>query len=90
MEGGNEKGWTVPQFGGWNEKTGGAPDYSMVFSRARANRKQQKTSDVVKKSSVANEEENTIRHQQDQRPNNDCSTKRRKLLSYLCLIPNAH
>ncbi|KAH7667301.1 RIN4 pathogenic type III effector avirulence factor Avr cleavage site domain-containing protein [Dioscorea alata] len=89
MEGGNEKGWTVPQFGGWNEKTGGAPDYSMVFSRARANRKQQKTSDVVKKSSVANEEEN-IRHQQDQRPNNDCSTKRRKLLSYLCLIPNAH
>ncbi|KAH7667300.1 RIN4 pathogenic type III effector avirulence factor Avr cleavage site domain-containing protein [Dioscorea alata] len=73
MEGGNEKGWTVPQFGGWNEKTGGAPDYSMVFSRARANRKQQKTSDVVKKSSVANEEEN-IRHQQDQRPNNDCST----------------
>ncbi|KAM0947917.1 putative RIN4, pathogenic type III effector avirulence factor Avr cleavage [Dioscorea sansibarensis] len=89
MDGGKEKGWTVPQFGGWNEKTG-APDYSMVFSLARANRKQQKTSDVVKKSSVANEEENAIRHQQDQRPNNDCPTKRRKLLSYLCLIPKAH
>lgn len=30
---------SVPQFGGWDQ-TGGAPDYSMVFSRARENRKQ--------------------------------------------------
>ncbi|KAJ0977971.1 hypothetical protein J5N97_013445 [Dioscorea zingiberensis] len=89
MEGRNENGWTVPQFGGWNEKTG-TPDYSMVFSRARANRKQQKTSDVVKKASLTNEEENVITHQQNQSPRGDCSTKRRKLLSYLCLMPKAH
>lgn len=31
---------SVPQFGGWDHK--GATDYSMVFSRARANKKQQR------------------------------------------------
>ncbi|WCJ28975.1 RPM1-interacting protein 4 (RIN4) family protein [Euphorbia peplus] len=39
-----EAGWmSVPQFGGWESKAAGATDYSMVFSRARANKKQQKT-----------------------------------------------
>lgn len=32
----------VPRFGGWDKKSG-TPDYSMVFSRARANRKYQKS-----------------------------------------------
>ncbi|OMO87178.1 Pathogenic type III effector avirulence factor Avr cleavage site, partial [Corchorus capsularis] len=37
-----KKAWTsVPQFGGW-DKGPGATNYSMVFSQARANRKQQK------------------------------------------------
>ncbi|KAK8942782.1 hypothetical protein KSP39_PZI008887 [Platanthera zijinensis] len=36
-------GWNVvPQFGGWDQKAEGPPDYSMVFTRARANKKQQK------------------------------------------------
>jgi len=39
-----KNGWmSVPQFGGWDHKAPGATDYSMVFSRARANRKQHKT-----------------------------------------------
>ncbi|KAK7250516.1 hypothetical protein RIF29_33004 [Crotalaria pallida] len=34
---------TVPQFGGWEQKPQGVPtDYSMVFSQARANKKNQK------------------------------------------------
>lgn len=36
---------SVPQFGGWDHKE--ATDYSMVFSRARANKKQQRN-DVTK------------------------------------------
>ncbi|XVE78997.1 hypothetical protein DITRI_Ditri14bG0022800 [Diplodiscus trichospermus] len=45
---------SVPQFGGWDQKAPGATDYSMVFSRARENRKQQKT-DVRR--SLGNEQE---------------------------------
>ncbi|CAH8288751.1 unnamed protein product [Eruca vesicaria subsp. sativa] len=33
-------GWTpVPQFGGWDQKGIDATDYSVVFKKARANRK---------------------------------------------------
>lgn len=48
---------SVPQFGGWDQKTAGGPntDYSMVFSRARANRKQHK-SDLPRRS-LGNEPE---------------------------------
>lgn len=48
---------SVPQFGGWDQKTAGAPntDYSMVFSRARANRKQHKTD--MPRRSLGNEPE---------------------------------
>lgn len=53
-------GWgTIPQFGGWDYKQ---TDYSMVFQRARANRKQQKA-DV--RSSFGNEEEIIATHQQE-------------------------
>ncbi|XVF19377.1 hypothetical protein REPUB_Repub11eG0105800 [Reevesia pubescens] len=45
---------SVPQFGGWDEKGLGAANYSMVFSQARDNRKQQKT-DVRR--SLGNEQE---------------------------------
>lgn len=50
-------GWmAVPQFGGWDQKAGGGtPDYSMVFTRARANRKQQKID--VSSSSLGHEKE---------------------------------
>lgn len=56
---------TVPQFGAWDHKDPGATDYSMVFSRARANRKQQKA-DVRR--SYGNEQEILAAHQQDDDP----------------------
>ena len=46
---------SVPQFGGWDSKAPGATDYSMVFSQARANKKQQKTD--IKYPSLGNERE---------------------------------
>ncbi|XP_021651816.2 uncharacterized protein LOC110643667 [Hevea brasiliensis] len=56
MEKREKNGWTsVPQFGGWDSKATGATDYSMVFSQARANRKQQKTN--IKHTSLGNERE---------------------------------
>ncbi|URD78232.1 Cleavage site for pathogenic type III effector avirulence factor Avr [Musa troglodytarum] len=46
------KDWmSVPQFGGWDQKT----DYSMVFSRARANKKHHKAG--MRPSSLGNAEE---------------------------------
>ncbi|CAK8538644.1 unnamed protein product [Lathyrus sativus] len=47
---------SVPQFGGWDQKSTGATDYSMVFTQARANKKQQKTDlTEVKRGSIGNE-----------------------------------
>ncbi|KAI5433357.1 hypothetical protein KIW84_020584 [Lathyrus oleraceus] len=47
---------SVPQFGGWDQKSIGATDYSMVFTQARANKKQQKTDlTEVKRGSIGNE-----------------------------------
>ncbi|KAE9606277.1 hypothetical protein Lal_00025023 [Lupinus albus] len=47
---------SVPQFGGWDQNAGGATDYSMVFTQARANKKHMK-SDLteVKRISLGNE-----------------------------------
>ncbi|KAJ0084753.1 hypothetical protein Patl1_29363 [Pistacia atlantica] len=50
---------TVPQFGGWDHKQ---TDYSMVFQRARANRKQQKA-DIRR--SFGNEQEILAAQQQE-------------------------
>ncbi|KAH7663957.1 RIN4 pathogenic type III effector avirulence factor Avr cleavage site domain-containing protein, partial [Dioscorea alata] len=45
------KEWTpVPEFGEW-DRNNGSPNYSMVFSNARANRKQRKT--TIDRSSFA-------------------------------------
>ncbi|KAJ8511561.1 hypothetical protein OPV22_001995 [Ensete ventricosum] len=75
-------GWmSVPQFGGWDQKT----DYSMVFSRARANKKQHKAG--MRPSSLGNVEE-LMAYQQCQ---NDAPTmKRKKSLHYLrcCIMPD--
>ncbi|KAF5727588.1 putative RPM1-interacting protein 4 (RIN4) family protein [Tripterygium wilfordii] len=64
-----QNGWmSVPQFGGWDAKSPGATDYSMVFSRARANKKQQKKTDFPKHRSLGNEQEfvtPAVQHQQD-------------------------
>ncbi|CAK9139096.1 unnamed protein product [Ilex paraguariensis] len=65
MENGKEKNeWmSVPQFGGWDQKAGVATDYSMVFSRARANRKQHKTE--LNRRSLGNEQELLAKQQTD-------------------------
>lgn len=64
-----KNGWmSVPQFGGWDQKAPGATDYSVVFSRARANRKQQKANlSDFKRVSIGNEKEliNGAHHQDD-------------------------
>ena len=43
----------MPQFGGWDQRHGGTPDYSVVFSRARANRKEHKSD--IKRASFSND-----------------------------------
>lgn len=53
----------VPKFGGWDKKSD-VPDYSMVFSRARANRKHQKSG--ARPASLGNESDLlTYRHYDD-------------------------
>ncbi|OWM69133.1 uncharacterized protein LOC116210869 isoform X2 [Punica granatum] len=75
----------VPQFGGWDQKAPGATDYSMVFSRARANRKQHK-SDLTR--SLGNEKEllaATPYHHQPEDP----VVKKKRILTYIncCIRP---
>ncbi|CAH2072361.1 unnamed protein product [Thlaspi arvense] len=49
-------GWTpVPQFGGWDQNGPDATNYSVVFSKARANRKQNKAG--LRHSSLGSEQE---------------------------------
>ncbi|KAB1227521.1 hypothetical protein CJ030_MR1G027460 [Morella rubra] len=77
---------SVPQFGGWDQKAPGATDYSVVFSRARANRKQQKANlSDFKRVSIGNEKEliNGAHHQDDP------VMRKRKILTYIncCIKP---
>ncbi|XP_031268346.1 uncharacterized protein LOC116126811 [Pistacia vera] len=69
---------TVPQFGGWDHKQ---TDYSMVFQRARANRKQQKA-DIRR--SFGNEQEILAAQQQE-----DPVIRKKKILTYIncCIRP---
>ncbi|XP_031490045.1 uncharacterized protein LOC116257433 isoform X2 [Nymphaea colorata] len=75
-----DKPWmAVPQFGGWDQKSG-SPDYSMVFSRARANRKQVKT--TINRASLGTEEELKALQQRD----GDHHQPRKKIFTYLCCM----
>lgn len=52
----NNTGWNpVPQFGGWDQKGSDETNYSVVFSKARANRKLNKGG--VRHSSLGSEQE---------------------------------
>ncbi|XVF04840.1 hypothetical protein REPUB_Repub05bG0120000 [Reevesia pubescens] len=85
---------SVPQFGGWDQKGPEANEYTMVFTRARENRKQQK-SDVRR--SLGNEQdfiatslrqsETRIRIQRQE--DDDSVTKKKKILTYIncCIRP---
>ncbi|XP_050237072.1 uncharacterized protein LOC126686850 [Mercurialis annua] len=78
-----KNGWrSVPEFGGWDSKAPGATDYSMVFSQARANKKQQKKE--VKHISLGNEREFIAATHQD-----DSVLKKKKILTYIncCIRP---
>ncbi|KAJ4724462.1 RIN4, pathogenic type III effector avirulence factor Avr cleavage site [Melia azedarach] len=83
---------TVPQFGGWDQKAPGATDYSMVFSRARANRKQQKAD---ARRSFGNEQEILAAQQQQQHHHHhhqqeeDSVMRKKKILTYIncCIRP---
>ncbi|KAE8647369.1 hypothetical protein Csa_004264 [Cucumis sativus] len=54
----NNRWRSVPEFGGWDHNAPGASNYSVVFTQARADRKQQKTDlTEFKKTSLGNEKE---------------------------------
>ncbi|XP_058079373.1 uncharacterized protein LOC131227579 [Magnolia sinica] len=79
----------VPQFGGWDHKTGGNTNYSMVFSQARANRKQHKSD--FNRGSLGNEEELIPKHHHHLVAGHhhqvDSPSRRKKFLSYFnCCI----
>ncbi|KAG0450501.1 hypothetical protein HPP92_026730 [Vanilla planifolia] len=79
-------GWmAVPQFGGWEKKADRTPDYSMVFTRARANRKQQKVD--VSRVSIGQEKE--FLNFPRPRTEEDSAMRRRRLFSCLsCSVKN--
>ncbi|XP_021279318.1 uncharacterized protein LOC110412971 [Herrania umbratica] len=83
----NNAWMSVPRFGGWDQKGPGATDYSMVFSRARANRKQQKT-DIRR--SLGNEQDFVAAASLPQpQYQEDSVTKKNKILTYIncCIRP---
>ncbi|KFK26209.1 hypothetical protein AALP_AA8G216800 [Arabis alpina] len=91
-------GWTpVPQFGGWDQHGSDATNYSVVFSKARANRKQNKAG--VRHSSLGSEQEliaNAQRHHYQQHhhrresQDDDPVMKKKRILTYIncCIRPN--
>nr|XP_010910257.1 uncharacterized protein LOC105036194 isoform X2 [Elaeis guineensis] len=87
MEPLKENRWkAVPQFGGWDQKSGGATNYSMVFSQARANRKQNKTE--LKRPGFGCEED-LMPYQHCQRYEDGSVApmqKRKKVLRYCCIV----
>ncbi|XP_018475519.2 uncharacterized protein LOC108846814 [Raphanus sativus] len=91
-------GWTpVPQFGGWDQKGIDATDYSVVFKKARANRKLNKA-DVTH--SLGSEQElmaSARRHHHQQHlhhrretQDDDPVMKKKRILTYIncCIRPN--
>lgn len=65
-----KNGWlSVPEFGGWDKQAPASPNYSVVFSQARANRKHLKTDLSDLRSNLENERElinaNHDHHQDD-------------------------
>ncbi|KAI3994000.1 hypothetical protein MKX01_003013 [Papaver californicum] len=79
---------TVPKFGGWEQKVGGGfnTDYSMVFNRARANRKQVKKDRINNPNSIGNEAEinpvNQHRQHSHNHAHDDSVIRKKRILSY--------
>ncbi|KAH7847157.1 hypothetical protein Vadar_022612 [Vaccinium darrowii] len=76
---------SVPEFGGWDRKSPVPTDYSVVFSRARANKKQQKHD--FNRHSLGTERELMVKKEQHQQHQKDDSVMRKKKgLTYFCCI----
>ncbi|KAK9157385.1 hypothetical protein Scep_003959 [Stephania cephalantha] len=79
-------GWiSVPQFGGWDKKPGGVTDYSMIFSRARANKKQGAIRIEIDPPNLRHEEELLAQDQED----SVMMERRKRIVSYFncCIRP---
>ncbi|KAL7174392.1 hypothetical protein ACSBR2_033620 [Camellia fascicularis] len=76
---------SVPQFGGWDHKVGNT-DYSMVFSQARANKKQNKND--FNRHSIGNEQELIVQKQLEHQ-HDDSVVRKKNVLTYLncCIRP---
>uniref|UniRef100_A0A1J3EH35 RIN4 pathogenic type III effector avirulence factor Avr cleavage site domain-containing protein n=1 Tax=Noccaea caerulescens TaxID=107243 RepID=A0A1J3EH35_NOCCA len=90
-------GWTpVPQFGGWDQTGPDATNYSVVFSKARANKKQNKAG--LRHFSLGSEQElmASARHHHQQLhhrreiQDDDPVMKKKRILTYIncCIRPN--
>lgn len=78
---------SVPQFGGWEQNSHADPtSYTVVFTQARANRKQNKTDlTEFKRNSLGNEQElmaAQAHHDHHDHHSDDSVTVRRSFLSY--------
>lgn len=75
----------VPKFGGWDDKSGNSPsNYTVMFSEARANRKQQKKD--FTRHSLGNEQE--LRAKQHQMEVESVRVRDFSSLSYPLLLHN--
>ncbi|KAL9267216.1 hypothetical protein AKJ16_DCAP17279 [Drosera capensis] len=91
MESRENHAWTpIPEFGKWDQKSGGNPNYSVVFSQARANRKQAKN-DMNRLSLGCHEDliAHTKRHTPRPQHHGDSATGRKKFRAFFtsCIRP---
>ncbi|BFG30149.1 hypothetical protein CerSpe_164230 [Prunus speciosa] len=82
---------SVPQFGGWDQNGPDPTNYTVVFTQARANKKQNKTDlTEFKRNSLGNEQEFLDAHSQHRHHQQDDSVMRKKtILTYIncCIRP---
>ncbi|KAI3847935.1 hypothetical protein MKW92_002139, partial [Papaver armeniacum] len=83
---------TVPKFGGWEQKVGGGfnTDYSMVFNRARANRKQVKKDRIDNPNNIGNEAEINPVNQQQHHHNHSNDDSVIKIMTLFFYLSNSH
>ncbi|XP_050283501.1 uncharacterized protein LOC126723756 [Quercus robur] len=87
-----KNGWlsvTVPEFGGWDKKAPVSPNYSVVFSQARANRKHLKTDLSDLRSNLENERELINANHHHHHHQDDPVMRKKKILTYIncCIRP---
>ncbi|KAL2485504.1 RPM1-interacting protein 4 (RIN4) family protein [Abeliophyllum distichum] len=74
---GRKTGGQCPEFGGWDHQAGTNTNYSVVFSQARANRKQHK-SDLTHYS-IGNEQELLTKP-----PSGESGVRKKRMLRWFC------